>query len=103
MKISVVTGKISVRLEDKYYDIRKNAQIWIIYDNFRSSVQILVKYIIHFLDFSVFSIFVIFIIKLDTNFSNLPKISKFFRFYSYKKGILAKNWEFAISVVNREN
>ncbi len=46
--------KISVQLEDEYYQNGENAQIWKIYDNFRLLVMILTKIIIIFFDFSVF-------------------------------------------------
>ncbi len=71
-------GKISVQLEDKYYNNEENVQIWEISDNFQSSVQIVAKIIINFRDFSVFPIFVIFSIKSDANFSSLAEISVFF-------------------------
>ncbi len=71
---------ISVQLEDKYYENGKTIKSREIYDNFRFSVQILVKIIINFSDFSVFPIFVIFIIKLDANFARWPKLTFFFYF-----------------------
>ncbi len=57
------------------------------YDNFHSSVQILVKIIINFLNFCVFPIFVIFI-KLDVNFSNLAKINVFFKYFIHFFGLI---------------
>ncbi len=49
-------GKISIRLEDEYYENGEKAQIRKIYDNFRFSVYILVKIIINFSDLNGFPI-----------------------------------------------
>ncbi len=56
--------KISIQLEDKYYQNGKKAQIRKIYDNFLFLVKILEKIIIHFLDFSVFPFYVMVIFNL---------------------------------------
>ncbi len=56
----------------------RNPQIRNIYDNFRFSVQILVKIILNFLDLSVFPIFIIFVFKLDANFPSLWPKSMYF-------------------------
>ncbi len=70
-------------LNINFTKIEKNVQIRKIYDNFHSSVQILVKIIIIFSDFSLFPVFVIFIMKLDINFSSLPEIGNFFDFIQF--------------------
>ncbi len=50
--------KISVQLEDEYYQNGKTTQIQKIYNNFHFLEQILAKIIINFSDFSVFFKFI---------------------------------------------
>ncbi len=51
-------AKISIQLENEYYQNRKTAQIWKIYDNFLFLAQILGEIILNFLKFTVFPIYV---------------------------------------------
>ncbi len=57
--------KISIQLENKYYESGKMVNLQKIYCNFCFLVLILVKIRINFLDFNIFLIYVIVIFNLE--------------------------------------